>query len=259
MLPRTREPGRSQQPEHSGKFNVGLPLRQLPSPEPKIQLCSGVNPTSSAAFQGSGATLPPLPSPCSWSQHLSHDLGWHRWAGTGVRTGRSAAATAKAKAAADGGAPPAAVRLSLGRHTAVLSEGVLRRGWWNCHCKRRIALAAKAPRLRRKGCPCVTRREHLVPAQQTERCSQIALRGALCSKAVCRPTAARAGTARWDGARTGAAGLGGGRGPGSARQRLIGNIPMGAPAPSARRRCQQMPAALEQTLSEQTPSWQTPT
>lgn len=64
--------------EHRGKLNVRLLLGQLPNPEPEIQLHSGVNPSSLAAFQGSGAALPSLPSPFSLSQRLWYDLGLHR-------------------------------------------------------------------------------------------------------------------------------------------------------------------------------------
>lgn len=63
------------QQEHGCKLSVWLFFRQLPYPEPEIQLHARVNPPSSAAFQGNSAALPPLPSTFSLSQRLWYDLG----------------------------------------------------------------------------------------------------------------------------------------------------------------------------------------
>lgn len=82
-------PGRQGQ---SGKLNVGFLFGQLPTPEPGIQLLSGVHPPRCAAFHGSGAAVPrcrpdphPLLSPSATSA-LRCGLGLCRYTGTGMRT-----------------------------------------------------------------------------------------------------------------------------------------------------------------------------
>lgn len=67
--PVPRHPALPRRQERSGKLNVGFLFGQLlPTPEPGIQLLSGVNPPRCAAFHGSGAALPPRPSPSAFCQ-----------------------------------------------------------------------------------------------------------------------------------------------------------------------------------------------